>query len=178
MSQASLLLTHSHLLSLSLSSQHVQAGPPLRITLQGNHDPVTLCHLRRLHSRMFLQPPSLFPFVQSPNYLPQISLHSILSISNEAYGQNTSVSNLFNGKGGGGETPLDAGSFDPQLGSAKAVFIMLCRNEEVDGAVKSIRELEDRFNHKYHYPWVFLNEVEFTEDFKRCVHADTSRQSG
>ena len=52
---------------------------------------------------------------------------------------------------------------------------MLCRNEEVDGAVKSVRELEDRFNHKYHYPWVFLNEIEFTEDFKKCVHADRSR---
>ena len=46
---------------------------------------------------------------------------------------------------------------------------MLCRNEEVDGAVKSVRELEDRFNHKYHYPWVFLNEVEFTEEFKQYV---------
>ena len=55
---------------------------------------------------------------------------------------------------------------------------MLCKNEEVDGAVKSIRELEDRFNHKYHYPWVFLNEVEFTEDFKKFVRAVTSRQSG
>lgn len=66
---------------------------------------------------------------------------------------------------------VDVGPFDPQLGKASAAFIMLCRNEEVDGAVKSIRELEDRFNHKYHYPWVFLNEVEFTEDFKKCARA-------
>lgn len=64
---------------------------------------------------------------------------------------------------------VDVGPFDPQLGKANAVFLMLCRNEDVDGAVKSIRELEDRFNRNYHYPWVFLNEVEFTDDFKKCV---------
>jgi alpha 1,2-mannosyltransferase len=89
------------------------------------------------------------------------------------------VSNLFSEKDKDKETEtvdvVDAGSFDPQLGKANAVFLMLCRNEEVDGAVKSIRELEDRFNHKYHYPWVFLNEVEFTEDFKKCVRTVTFR---
>jgi hypothetical protein len=119
--------------------------------------------------------------VPSPTRPPQISLHSILSISNESYGQRTSVSNLFNGKNGEKETETVAVGvepFDPQLGKANAVFLMLCRNEEVDGAVKSIRELEDRFNHKYHYPWVFLNEEEFTEDFKKCVRAVASRSVG
>lgn len=119
-------------------------------------------------------PPSLLfdPVVASLR--AQISLHSILSFSSESYGQRTSVSNLFSGKNEK-ETKtvdvVDAGSFDPQLGEANAVLLMLCRNEEVDGAVKSIRELEDRFNHKYHYPWVFLNEVEFTEDFKEWAFA-------
>lgn len=89
------------------------------------------------------------------------------------------MSNLFNGKNEQETKTVEvldvgAGSFDPQLGKANAVFLMLCRNEEVDGAVKSIRELEDRFNHKYHYPWVFLNEVEFTEDFKKRVYPATS----
>ena len=118
-------------------------------------------------------PLSLLPLlIPSPYLFPQITLHSILSFSNKSYGQNISVSNLFNGKNGQ-ETntvvvDVDTGSFNPQLGKANAVFVMLCRNEEVDGAIKSIRELEDRFNHKYHYPWVFLNEVEFTDDFKKC----------
>lgn len=120
---------------------------------------------------------SLF-LVPPPTHTSQISLHSILSISNESYGQRTSVSSLFNGPSGDKESEtvvVDVGSFDPQVGKASAAFIMLCRNEEVDGAVKSIRELEDRFNHKYHYPWVFLNEVEFTEEFKECVHAAAPR---
>lgn len=172
MSKHFLLLPHSHL--LSHSSHHVQAEHPVRTAFQNSHDPFTLRHIRCLYSRAFLR----FPFVVSLlNHPPQISLHSILSISNESYGQRTSVSNLFNGKSGQKETPVNVGSFDPQLGRANAVFIMLCRNEEVDGAVKSVRELEDRFNHKYHYPWVFLNEVEFTEDFKKCVHAVPLRQS-
>lgn len=29
--------------------------------------------------------------------------------------------------------------------------------------------MEDRFNKNYHYPWVFLNDEPFTEDFKRRV---------
>lgn len=46
---------------------------------------------------------------------------------------------------------------------------MLARNSDVEGAVRSVRELEDRFNRKFRYPWVFLNEEDFDDDFKRCV---------
>jgi alpha 1,2-mannosyltransferase len=46
---------------------------------------------------------------------------------------------------------------------------MLARNSDVDDAVRSVREMEDRFNAKYRYPWVFLNEEPFSDDFKRCV---------
>ena len=44
---------------------------------------------------------------------------------------------------------------------------MLARNSDIEGAVRSIRAIEDRFNHGYGYPYVFLNDVPFTEDFKR-----------
>lgn len=44
---------------------------------------------------------------------------------------------------------------------------MLARNSDTDSAVRSVREVEDRFNRKFHYPWVFLNEVEFSDDFKK-----------
>ena len=92
------------------------------------------------------------------------------------------MSSLFGGKSGekgsNAVETVDVGPFVPQVGKANAVFVMLCRNEEADGAVKSIRELEDRFNHKYHYPWVFLNEVEFTDDFKKCVVLSRSDKLG
>ncbi|KAF5329373.1 hypothetical protein D9619_009451 [Psilocybe cf. subviscida] len=47
-----------------------------------------------------------------------------------------------------------------------ATFVILCRNDQLWDAVKSVREIEDRFNRRYHYPYVFLNEVPFTEEFK------------
>jgi len=46
---------------------------------------------------------------------------------------------------------------------------MLARNSDLEGAVQAVRELEDRFNRNYNYPWVFLNEEPFSSDFKRCV---------
>jgi hypothetical protein len=52
---------------------------------------------------------------------------------------------------------------------ANAVLVMLARNSDVQGAVDSVRRLEDRFNRRRRYPWVFLNEVEFDDNFKRCV---------
>jgi alpha 1,2-mannosyltransferase len=50
---------------------------------------------------------------------------------------------------------------------------MLTTNSESDirGAVQSVRELEDRFNHRYHYPWIFLNDKPFSDEFKSCALA-------
>jgi len=44
---------------------------------------------------------------------------------------------------------------------------MLARNSDLEGAVRSVRELEDRFNRQFGYPYVFLNEEPFTDNFKR-----------
>lgn len=53
-----------------------------------------------------------------------------------------------------------------QIGQENACIYMLVRNFEVHEALNSIRELEDRFNRYYKYPWVFLNDEEFTEEFR------------
>lgn len=53
---------------------------------------------------------------------------------------------------------------------ANATLLMLARNSDLDGAIQSMRSLEDRFNKKFQYPWVFLNEEPFTEEFMRCVN--------
>ncbi|KAG7661875.1 KTR2 [[Candida] subhashii] len=52
-----------------------------------------------------------------------------------------------------------------QIGKENATLVMLVRNMELEGALKSMRSLEDRFNREYKYPWVFLNDVPFDEDF-------------
>ncbi|ODV63610.1 glycosyltransferase family 15 protein, partial [Ascoidea rubescens DSM 1968] len=55
---------------------------------------------------------------------------------------------------------------DPKV---KATFVTLCRNSDLNSLAESIRSVEDRFNHKFHYDWVFLNDDEFTNEFKRIT---------
>ncbi|GMM37157.1 mannosyltransferase [Saccharomycopsis crataegensis] len=50
-----------------------------------------------------------------------------------------------------------------------ATILMLVRNWELEGALKSMRSLEDRFNHLYKYTWTFLNDVPFTDEFKEAT---------
>jgi alpha 1,2-mannosyltransferase len=57
-----------------------------------------------------------------------------------------------------------------------AAFVILVRNSEVYKMAKSMQSLEARFNHKYNYPYVFLNEVPFTESFKNRIRTMTHAQ--
>ncbi|CEQ42300.1 SPOSA6832_04104 [Sporobolomyces salmonicolor] len=62
---------------------------------------------------------------------------------------------------------------------ANAAFVILARNSDVWEILASIRQMEDRFNKHYNYPYVFLNDEPFsdnsasdyaipsTEEFKR-----------
>jgi alpha 1,2-mannosyltransferase len=50
-----------------------------------------------------------------------------------------------------------------------ATLVMLASNSDVNGAVQSVYEMEARFNHKYNYPWIFLNNEEFSDEFKSCA---------
>lgn len=71
-------------------------------------------------------------------------------------------------KNANGQTP------PPQTGKkqfpsdkVKATFVTLARNSDVWEVLGSIRQIEDRFNRNFGYDWVFLNDEEFTEEFKR-----------
>lgn len=50
-----------------------------------------------------------------------------------------------------------------------AVILILCKNEELNEILSSIKSLEERFNNKYKYPYVFLNDKEFTNEFKDTI---------
>lgn len=54
----------------------------------------------------------------------------------------------------------------PPERKANAAIVSLARNGDIDGIVFSMKQMEDRFNKRYGYPYVFLNEEEFTEEFK------------
>ncbi|KAH9847748.1 glycosyltransferase family 15 protein [Lenzites betulinus] len=107
-----------------------------------------------------------------------IGLHSILSFTHEDYGRVTSFKNI------AAHLPWDSGSVDAVPTEyfetpvnpanfisrrANATILMLARNSDVNDAVRSVRRLEDRFNKKFGYPWVFLNEEPFSDEFKSRV---------
>lgn len=50
-----------------------------------------------------------------------------------------------------------------------ATFVTLARNSDLWEISKSIRHVEDRFNNKFHYDWVFLNDKEFDDTFKKVT---------
>jgi len=52
---------------------------------------------------------------------------------------------------------------------ANATFVTLARNSDIWSLARSVRDVEDRFNSKHHYDWVFLNDHEFTDEFKRVI---------
>lgn len=55
--------------------------------------------------------------------------------------------------------------YEPE-GKENATFIFLARNSDLDGVLRSMRSVEKHFNEQFGYPWVFLNEEEFTDEFK------------
>ncbi|ESZ96247.1 glycosyltransferase family 15 protein [Sclerotinia borealis F-4128] len=57
-----------------------------------------------------------------------------------------------------------------------ATLLSLVRNEEVDGMIQAMQDLERTWNHKFNYPWTFFNDVPFTEEFKRRTSAETSAE--
>ncbi|EHN02879.1 Kre2p [Saccharomyces cerevisiae x Saccharomyces kudriavzevii VIN7] len=60
-------------------------------------------------------------------------------------------------------------SFANKSAQPKACYVTLVRNSELNGLLSSIKYVEEKINKKYPYPWVFLNDEEFTEEFKQAV---------
>ncbi|TFB06407.1 O-glycoside alpha-1,2-mannosyltransferase-like protein 4 [Trichoderma ghanense] len=63
---------------------------------------------------------------------------------------------------------------DTSTPRANAAFVVLARNKEIDGVIQSIKSVERHFNRWYHYPYVFLNDAEFDDNFKETVRNYTS----
>ena len=106
-------------------------------------------------------------------------MHYILSFSHEGYGKATSLSNIrdqlhFGPKGEPPyKTPLPEDYIhppkipDPKTRKANATFVVLARNGDIHGVAMSMKQAEDRFNKEFQYPWVFLNEEPFDDEFKK-----------
>ncbi|QHS71759.1 putative mannosyltransferase [Saccharomyces paradoxus] len=57
-------------------------------------------------------------------------------------------------------------SGDPLSGKAKGTILSLVRNVDLDGIISSIQQLEEEYNKNFGYPYTFLNDEEFTDEFK------------
>ncbi|GAA5949998.1 hypothetical protein JCM21900_001359 [Sporobolomyces salmonicolor] len=55
----------------------------------------------------------------------------------------------------------------PQQEKVKAAFVVLARNSDLWELLDSMRGMEDRFNNRYQYDWVMLNDEPFSDEFKR-----------
>ena len=42
----------------------------------------------------------------------------------------------------------------------------VARNSDLNGVMSSMKQLEDRFNKKFGYPYVFLNDELFNDEFR------------
>ncbi|KZT42076.1 glycosyltransferase family 15 protein [Sistotremastrum suecicum HHB10207 ss-3] len=115
-----------------------------------------------------------------------IGLHYILSFTHEEYGRATSISNIASGLRGSQppykyEAKPVSDYFDGNTTvhrKANAAFVVLARNNDLQNVIASMKQMEDRFNKKFDYPWVFLNEQPFSEDFiKRTTEVTASKTS-
>ncbi|KAF8465258.1 putative alpha-1,2-mannosyltransferase [Kalaharituber pfeilii] len=69
------------------------------------------------------------------------------------------------------DSVFHAGCLEPEVDGerANAAFVVLARNKELEGVVQSLKSIERHFNRWFHYPYVFLNDVEFNSTFKETV---------
>ncbi|KAL1932323.1 hypothetical protein VTP01DRAFT_9379 [Rhizomucor pusillus] len=58
-----------------------------------------------------------------------------------------------------------------------AAFVVLVRNSDLNEMRETMRQLEDRFNHRHGYPWIFMNDEPFDEKFKRYTSGIASGET-
>ncbi|PPQ66071.1 hypothetical protein CVT26_010813 [Gymnopilus dilepis] len=124
-----------------------------------------------------------FDFLDSKGgFYYEIGLHYIFSLTNENYGRATSIENLKKHVVGQqqpnvppykvpipDEYYISKNITSPQGRKANAAIVMLARNGDLNGVIISMKQMEDRFNKKFNYPYVFLNEKPFDDNFKKRV---------
>lgn len=65
---------------------------------------------------------------------------------------------------------------NPNSNRINATLLSLVRNKELSQLTMSMRDLERTWNHKFNYPWLFINDEPFTEEFKRVTRSLTNAE--
>ncbi|OLL23298.1 O-glycoside alpha-1,2-mannosyltransferase 4 [Neolecta irregularis DAH-3] len=71
----------------------------------------------------------------------------------------------------GCQDPIAAAKAHPR---EKAAIVMLARNSEFSGILRSIESIEQRFNRYFNYPYVLLNDKKFNSTIRAAVRNATS----
>ena len=59
---------------------------------------------------------------------------------------------------------------------ANATLMIMAKNQDLRGVLYTMRQIEEKFNSKFHYPYVILNDGEFKENFiDRVTKMTTSK---
>ncbi|OBZ87940.1 Glycolipid 2-alpha-mannosyltransferase 2 [Choanephora cucurbitarum] len=69
--------------------------------------------------------------------------------------------------------PVDEVIVKDNSSPVKACIVVLVRNSELNGILSTMTQLEKTYNSKFNYPYVFLNDDDFTEEFKERTTAVT-----
>lgn len=62
----------------------------------------------------------------------------------------------------------------PDYKKMNATFVMLVRNHELTDVLSTMNDIESHFNQWFKYPYVFLNDEPFTEEFKVTILKTTN----
>lgn len=73
-----------------------------------------------------------------------------------------------------GQPPDDG---DALAARQNATILMLARNSDLEEAVDALKSFEWHFNHRYHYPVVFLNNEPWSDEFMHGVSSIVSGQA-
>lgn len=63
------------------------------------------------------------------------------------------------------------------LDTPKACIVTLCRNSELEDVLSSMKDMEHRFNSRHGYPYIFLNDKQFSQNFRDTVRAATNSKT-
>ncbi|CED85436.1 glycosyltransferase family 15 protein [Phaffia rhodozyma] len=128
-------------------------------------------------------PLKLIPLI----FLSLFAFHFLLSALHQGYADTASGliagSKSSDGKyGSGGVKPHPstwrdlesaAGNVTRSGEKVNAAFVILARNSDLWSLADSIKQMERAFNHWANYPYVFLNEEPFSEEFKQYTQGLT-----
>jgi mannosyltransferase len=58
---------------------------------------------------------------------------------------------------------------------ANAAIVMLARNSDMHDAAKTVRNMQKKFNNRFTYPWVFLNDEPFSAKFIKVLNTAVAK---